>query len=446
MLVEILWIITLILANGIFSMSEMAIISARKVRLQQMVGDGNTRAREALTLAESPNHFFSTVQIGITLVGILTGAFGGATIADYLALQIAAIPTLAPYSEAIALGTVVLIITYLSLVLGELLPKRLALNSPEKIAVFIALPMRWLSYLTAPAVHLLSFSTEAIVRLLGIKPSVEPPVTEDELRSLLQLGTRAGVFEEAEQNMVENIFGLNDRRVSAVMTPHPEIVWIDIEATQEEVRHIIIEHSYSRFPVCQGDLDNLLGIVRAKDLLARSLAGQPLDLKGALRMPLFIPESMPVSKVVELFKTSRIHIAFVIDEYGSTQGLVTLKDILEAIAGDVTPGTTFGAEPQAIQREDGSWLLDGMLPVDEFKSLFHLDYLPEEERENYQTLAGLIMSRMGRIPISGDSFEWSQLHIEVVDMDGRRIDKVLVKPLHTDSSPVPNGREKTNSQ
>ncbi len=437
MLDEIIWIVALILTNGIFSMSEMAIVSARKTRLQQLAETGNVRARAALNLAESPNQFFSTVQIGITLVGILTGAFGGATIAEYLAAQIGLIPVLKPYSESIALGAVVLVITYLSLVLGELVPKRLALNMPERIAMVIAGPMRGISFLTAPVVFLLSASTELMVRTMGVRISEEPPVTEDELRMMLDLGTQAGVFEASEQDMVNNIFELNDRRVSMVMTPHPEIVWIDIESTEEEIRQVLTEHSYSRFPVGQGDLDNLLGIVRAKDLLVRSLAGYPLDLKSSLRTPLFVPESMPVAKVLELFKTSHIHIAFVIDEYGSTQGLVTLKDILEAIAGDVTPGTTFGAEPQAVQREDGSWLLEGMLAIDEFKSLFHLDSLPEEEHENYQTLAGFIMSYTGRIPTTGDFIEWNHLRLEVVDMDGRRIDKLLVKPLPDDPAPEP---------
>lgn len=426
MAVELIAILLLILANGLFAMSEMAVVSARKTRLEQWAAEGNKRARAALTLSQTPNRFLSTVQIGITLVGILSGAFGGATLAERIGNSLRRIPWIGDSGPAVALALVVLLITYLSLVFGELVPKRLALNNPERIAVGVAIPMQALAALTAPVSHVLAFSTEAVFRLLGIQPSTEPPVTEEELKVMLQQGTEAGIFEAAEQDMVENVFRLNDRRVSAVMTPHPDIVWLDVNEPLAELRRKIIESAYSRFPVCRGDLDNLLGVVRTKDLLARALNDQPLDLLNCLRSPLFVPEGMPVSKVLQLFRNSKTHIALVIDEYGSIQGLVTLKDLLEAIVGEITPGIAFDHEPEVVQREDGSWLVDGMLPIDEFKELFDLEMLPDEERSGYQTLGGFVMSQLGRIPQAGDHFEWQTLHFEVMDMDERRVDKVLV--------------------
>lgn len=429
MLVEIFAILLLILANGLFAMSEMAMVSARKARLEQWAEEGNGRARAALALSQAPNRFLSTVQIGITLVGILSGAFGGATLAERVGAQLSRVPWIGDSGPAVALALVVLLITYLSLVFGELVPKRLALNNPERIAVGVAVPMRVLAAITAPVAHVLALSTEGVFRLLGIRPSSEPPVTEEELKVMLQQGTEAGIFEEAEQDMVENVFRLNDRRVSAVMTPHPDIVWLDVNEPPAELRRKIIESAYSRFPVCRGDLDSLLGIVRTKDLLARALSDQPLDLLDCLRSPLFVPEGMPASKVLQLFRSSKTHIALVIDEYGSIQGLVTLKDLLEAIVGEITPGIAFNNEPEVVQREDGSWLVDGMLPIDEFKEFFDLEMLPDEERSGYQTLGGFMMSQLGRIPQAGDHFEWQMLHFEVMDMDERRVDKVLVARL-----------------
>ncbi len=429
MAVELIAILLLILANGLFAMSEMAVVSARKARLEQWAEEGNGRARAALALSQAPNRFLSTVQIGITLVGILSGAFGGATLAERLGAQLSRAPWIGDSGPAVALALVVLLITYLSLVFGELVPKRLALNNPERIAVGVAIPMRVLAAITAPVAHVLALSTEGVFRLLGIQPSTEPPVTEEELKVMLQQGTEAGIFEEAEQDMVENVFRLNDRRVSAVMTPHPDIVWLDVNEPPAELRRKIIASAYSRFPVCRGDLDNLLGIVRTKDLLARALNDQPLDLLNCLRSPLFVPEGMPASKVLQLFRNSKTHIALVIDEYGSIQGLVTLKDLLEAIVGEITPGIAFDNEPEVVQREDGSWLVDGMLPIDEFKELFDLEMLPDEERSGYQTLGGFVMSQLGRIPQAGDHFEWQALHFEVMDMDERRVDKVLVARL-----------------
>jgi putative hemolysin len=427
---EILIILLLVTANGLFAMSEIATVSARKARLQQMANKGDKRAQVALELANSPNRFLSTVQIGITLIGILAGAFGGATLAAKLVVVLREIPVIAPYSQALSLGIVVLIITYLSLVIGELVPKRLGLHSPERIATAVSQPLALLSVITAPIVHLLSASTELLLKLLNVQPSEEEPeATEEEIKILLQQGTEAGAFEEVEQDMVERVFRLGDRRVSTLMTPRPDVVWLDLEDSMEVNRQTLTEASYSRFPVCQDGLDNMLGIVHVNDLLNQSLAGQPIDLTRELRQALYIPESTHALKVLELFKQSSTHIALVVDEYGVIQGLVTLTDILEAIVGDLPVDET--EEPQIVQREDGSWLLDGMLSIDGLKELLDIEdeELPGEDRGNFHTLGGFVVMHLGHIPVSADHFEWGNFRFEVMDMDGNRVDKVLVVPV-----------------
>ncbi|MGJ5632502.1 hemolysin family protein [Nostoc sp. CALU 1950] len=430
---EILIILVLVIANGVFSMSEMAIVSARKVRLQQLANQGDAKARAALKLAESPNQFLSTVQVGITLIGILTGAFGGATIAEKLAIYVGRVPFLAPYSEPLSFGIVVLIITYLSLIVGELVPKRLALNNPERIASIVAIPMRALSAIASPMVYLLSASTDLILRVLGITASTEPQVTEEEIKILIEQGTEAGTFEEAEQDMVERVFRLGDRPVSYLMTPRPDIVWLDLDDSAEENRQKMVDSAYSRYPVCQGGLDNVLGVIPVTDLLARSFRGEPLDLTIGLRQPVFVPESTRGLKVLELFKQTITHMALVVDEYGVIQGLVTLNDIMSEIVGDV-PSTDGQDQPQAVQREDGSWLLDGMLPVEEFLELFGMEEWESDEHGSYQTLGGFVITHLGRIPTAADHFEWQGMRIEVMDMDGNRVDKVLVVPKASKSA------------
>ncbi|MCC5631634.1 hemolysin family protein [Nostoc sphaeroides CHAB 2801] len=430
---EILIILVLIIANGVFSMSEMAIVSARKVRLQQLANQGDAKAKAALKLAESPNHFLSTVQVGISLIGILTGAFGGATIANRLAVYVKLVPLLAPYSEPLSFGIVVLIITYLSLIVGELVPKRLALNNPERIASIVAIPMEALAAIASPVVFLLSASTDLILRLLGITASTEPQVTEEEIKILIEQGTEAGTFEEAEQDMVERVFRLGDRPVSYLMTPRPDIVWLDLDDSAEENRQKMVDSAYSRYPVCQGGLDNVLGVMPVTDLLARSFRGEPLDLTVGLRQPVFVPESTRGLKVLELFKQTITHMALVVDEYGVIQGLVTLNDIMSEIVGDV-PSTDGQDQPQAVQREDGSWLLDGMLPVEEFLELFGMEEWKSEESGSYQTLGGFVITHLGRIPAAADHFEWQSMRIEVMDMDGNRVDKVLVVPKGSKST------------
>lgn len=422
---EILIVFLLIVVNGIFVMSEMSIVSVRKVRLQQIANQGNVQARIALELANAPNQFLGTVQIGITLLAIVSGAFGESVIATRVGALLHLIPSLAPYSQAIASATAILIITYLTLVIGELMPKRLALNNPEKIATAVAIPMQMLSKITFPVVQLLSASTEMLMRLLNIRPSTEPLVTEEEVRVLIAQGTEAGTFEEAEQDMVERVFRLGDRRVSAVMTPRPEIVWLDLDDSAEMNRQAIIDSNHSRYLVCQGELDNVLGIIRVNDLLTDCLSNKPLDLTKALQRPVYVPESTPGLKILEMFKQSGTQMAIVVDEYGVIQGLVTLNDILEEIVGDI-PSINQVDEPQAVRREDGSWLVDGMLSVDEFFELFDIEELFREQRGNYHTVGGFVVTQLGRIPSPTDSFEWRNMRLEVMDMDGNRVDKVLV--------------------
>ena len=426
--IEILLVLLLIIVNGVFVMSELAIVSARKVRLQNLANQGNAKARVAWELANAPNQFLATVQIGITLLAILSGAFGESVIAKRLIPIFGLIPSLAPYSEAITSVIAVLLITYLTLIIGELVPKRLALNHPEPIASAVAIPMRMLATFASPIVYLLSASTDLVVRLMGIRPSTEPQVTEEEIRVLIEQGTEAGTFEEAEQDMVERVFRLGDRPVNALMTPRPDIVWLDLEDSAEENRNKMIDSGHSRFPVCQGGLDNVLGLMHVPDLLGRTLSGQPLDLTVSLRQPVFVPESTRGLKVLELFKQTGIHMALVVDEYGVIQGLVTLNDIMVEIVGDV-PSVDDLEEPQAVQRDDGSWLLDGMLPVDEFFEIFEIDELLGEHRGSYQTLGGFVITHLGRIPAAADHFEWQGMRFEVMDMDGNRVDKVLVIPM-----------------
>lgn len=418
---EILIIVLLTIINGVFSMSEAAVIASRRARLQQMVERGSSGAQAAIEISEEPNRFLSTVQIFITLVGIIGGAFGGATVAQEIADSLRGTPV-ARYADAIGFAVVVLFTTYLSLVIGELAPKRLALRSPERIAALIAAPMQTLSKLASPIVKLLSISTDAILRLLGMYESDDSPVTEEEITTMIQQGVEAGIFEEAEHDMVEGIFRLGDRRISSLMTPRTEIVWLNIQDSLEENQKKMMGGQYSRFPLCDGDLDHVLGLVEAKDMLATLFAGKPLDLAALNEEPIYVPEAMTSAKVLELFRESGVHMAFVIGEYGGLEGLVTVQDILEAIVGEG------GEDAEVVQRKDGSWLLDGLLSVDDLKDHLEVDDLPGEIG-HYETLSGFIMAQLGHIPKEGDAFEWSGFRFEVIDMDGMRVDKVLVNAV-----------------
>jgi putative hemolysin len=421
---EIIFIVILLIANGVFSMSEMAVVSARKARLQKRANDGEKGARAALELANNPGSFLPTVQIGITLVGILAGAFGGATIAEKLAPSLKRFPAIEPYADNISFGLVVLVITYFSLIVGELIPKRLALHSPEKIASAVAAPMRRLSALTSPLVRLLEGSTNGLLRLFGLRESSEPPITEDEIKVLIEQGIRAGVFEEAERDLIERTFHLGDRTVGELMVPRPDVVFLDLDDPPEVIKEVVSGNRLSRYPVIQGAADNVVGVVRAKDLLAREFTNQPFDLKAAMVPALYFPDTMPAFKAIEMFKSSRRHMAMVIDEHGGVEGLVTVNDILDALVGDI-PSMDEQEEQAVVRREDGSFLPDGALSVERLKQTLQLKQLPGEEDGGFQTLGGFLMMQLGRLPTVADHVQVGGWRFEVMDMDRRRVDKVL---------------------
>ncbi|XGV87060.1 MAG: hemolysin family protein [Limnothrix sp. BL-A-16] len=436
-LTELAIVAALTVANGIFSMSEMAIVSSRKTRLQNRAERGDRAARAALALAESPNQFLSTIQIGITLIGILTGTFGGASLSAELRPILEAVPPLAPMSGALSVVITVAGITYLSLVVGELVPKRLALGNPEQIAANVALPMRWLSWITAPVVYLLSHSTDLIVRSLGTTVSSEPQVTEEEIKLLLQQGTEAGTVEEAEQEIVERVLSLGDRPVSSVMTSRREVVWLDLDAPLHETIEQIINSHHQRFPVCRDSLDEVVGFIQVNDLLAQTLMNQTLNLTDCLRQPLIVPETTGTLRILEMFRETGLHIALVVDEYGVVQGLVTINDMLEAIVGDLTDVDEEDT-PKVVQREDGSWLVDGMLAIERMRDELDMAELPGEREGRYQTVAGFVIASLGHIPKATDTFHWNGFRFEVVDMDGNRVDKILVsKPSTAPSTSEP---------
>ena len=425
--------------NGVLAMSEIAVVSARKARLRQQADRGNTRAQAALELATDPTQFLATVQIGITLVGIFAGAFGEATLARYLGTVLGKIGALAPYADVIATTVVVLTVTYISLVIGELAPKRLALNNTEQIASLIAQPMQTLSAIARPLVWLLSVSTDSVVRILGIKPSDEPDISSKEIEIMVEHGTQIGVFEESEQDMIENVLRLDEWRVDAFMTPRTRITWIDLEDPEEKTKALLLDAQHSRFPVMEGDPDHAVGILYTKDMVVRHIKGEPFDIRATLRPVLFVPESMSPLRVLEIFKQKGKHIALVTDEYGSIQGMVTDMDILEAIAGEI-PAEGEPEEPRAQQREDGTWLVDGMLLIDRLWEVLDLETEMEGVYRGYQTVSGFAMTELNGLPSEGEQFEFHHQKFEIIDMDGRRIDKVLVTP-QTQEEEASKGKE-----
>jgi putative hemolysin len=386
---EIIVILLLILVNGLFAMSELAIVSSRRVRLQQMARDGNVGAEVALALAETPNRFLSTVQVGITLVGIFAGAIGGATLSQ------------------------------------SLVPKRVALVNTERIASIVARPMHTLSVITWPLVRFLSLATDLVLKIIRLEAKPKTALTEDEIRLLVEQGAQAGIIEEVEREMVESVFLLDDRPLEAIMTPRPEIIWLDVNAPNAEIRRIVKGSSHSRFPVCDGELDKALGLVRAKDLLAESLGSEEINLRQVMQKPLFAPENARALQVLERFRETGIHLAMLVDEYGGIEGLVTSFDILEAIVGDI-PTMDEIKRPPIVQREDGSWLVDGLIAVDDFKRAFKISVLPGEG--SYQTLGGFVVFMLGSVPGPGNYFGYGGFRYEVADMDGRRVDKVILSP------------------
>jgi putative hemolysin len=427
MAVELIIILLLILLNGLLAMSEIAVISARKALLQQRADEGDSGARVALELARSPGSFLSTVQIGITLVGILAGAFGGATIAKSLTAFLAGIPILAPYANLISVTLIVLTITFLTVVLGELAPKRIALNNSERLASRVAPPMQRLAAVSAPLVRLLNRSSELVLRLLRVQPGTLSPVTDEEIRIMIRQGREVGVFEPIEEEIVGQLFRLSDRTAVALITPRTEIAWIDINDDEAEIRRHIQRSAHSRFPVADGDLDNVQGVVRVRDLFANQSAGNALELRAVMQEPLFVPESIPALDLLDKFRHEPTKIALVIDEYGGLTGLVSMMDVVEAIVGAL-PDRQEPSEPEALQRDDGSWLVDGMLPLDEFEEMMaEVGAMPDPDGA-YRTVGGFVMGAVGRVPKEGDRFRWGDFKIEVVDMDDRRVDKVLVIP------------------
>jgi putative hemolysin len=431
-LLEIAVVLALVLLNGFFAMSEIAVVSARPARLEALARRGRRGARLALGLARDPGRMLSTVQIGITLVGVVAGAFGGARLAEPLAAALARLPALAPFSAEIAYTLVVAAITYLSLIIGELVPKHLALRGPERVAALVAPTVDLISRISTPAVRLLESSSRLVLRLLGSEAQPAETVTEEEVRTLIAEGARIGVFHRQEQEMIERVLRLADRPVRAIMTPRVELVWLDVETEPDEIVRIIRESGHSRFVVGNGSLDDVLGVVHVRRLLENCLAGRRLDLRAAVRAMLVVPDSMPVSRALEALRQARVSMALVVDEYGEVEGVVTAEDVLEALVGDM-PERRLGEEPAIVRRDDGSMLMDGLLAVDEVKLELGLDGLPEEE--SYHTLAGFLLAQLGRVPVEGEAVLYGGWRFEVVDMDGRRIDKVLVGPSAHDEAP-----------
>lgn len=432
---ELVILIGLIILNGVFAMSELAIVSSRRSRLQMLASEhGSAGAKVALELLEHPNRFLSTVQIGITFVGVLAGAFGGQTIARDLADTIRQqIPALTDAADTIGVIVVVGLTTYLSLVIGELVPKHIALNNPERVAALVAPPMRLLSRIAAPLVALLSFSTNIIVRLMGIRSSDDPPVTEMEILSMIREGAEAGFFADDEEGMVEGVLQLDDRRIGSIITPRTEIVWFDVNDDLETIREKLNDGTFTTYPIVDGNMDNVLGVVRSKDLLFEMLHNRPIDLRSLMVEPLFVPESVSIARVVQQFKATGIHTAMIVGEYGGIEGIVRMHDIVEEIFGELDSHA--GGDPDVVQRDDGSWLLDGQFPLNEFDDMFPDFSIPEREVGNYETVAGFVMARLGRVPDAADNFAYQGLYFEVMDMDEVRVDKVLVRVLETDDKP-----------
>lgn len=431
---DLLIILLLILLNGLFAMSEIAIVSSRRVRLQQMADEGDLGARAAITISEHPTRFLSSVQIGITLIGILSGAFGEAAITQRLLPVFLTIPLLAEHAKILATTCMVVGVTYVSLILGELVPKRMGMQAPERIARLVAPPMRAIAWLTMPLVSLLTFSTDFILHALGVHKHAGQPVTEEEIKVLMAEGTEAGIFDKSEQDLIENVLRLEDWQLAQIMTTRADMVFLDVQDSAEEQRMAIINARHGYLPVCRGGLTEIVGVVAMHDLLAQLLRGEALNIESALREPVIVPHSISPLSLLETFKLRRERFALVVDEYGGVQGLVTANDVMDPLVGQMAAtDDSISHDPDIVQREDGSWLLDGALPIERFRLLFpeETDTLEEGNRD-FQTLAGLVLFQRGHLPETGEHYEWQGLRIEIVDMDKRRIDKLLVKRLERD--------------
>ncbi len=425
---EIIFIFVLLLANGVFAMAEIALVAARKAKLKTLADEGHNGAKLAHELALSPGRFLSTVQVGITLVGTLAGAFGGARLANHLTPLIKNTGISESVSESISLFLVVALITYFSVIIGELVPKRLALINPERISSALARPMNALATSFSPVVNLLNHSSDFLMALLGVRKTKESAVSEEEVRVLIDEGLSAGVFKKAEKEMVEGVFELDEQTAGDLMTPRARMIWLSLDDTDDENWRKIAGSGHSHFPVYQETRDNVIGMVSVKSLWANlSLAGR-VELRALVTPPLYVPTAMPAGKLIESFKKSGKHIALVVDEFGGLQGLVTLNDVMMAIVGNL-PEREQRNDPKAMLRQDGAWLIDAMLDVDETKSSLGIeDDFPGEDINRFSTLGGFILHRLGHIPREGEKFLWDGFEFEIIDMDRQRIDKVLVTP------------------
>ncbi|MDR2924408.1 MAG: hemolysin family protein [Azoarcus sp.] len=420
---EIFVLVLLIVINGIFAMSEIALVTARRAKLTKLAEEGDAAAKVAVSLGEEPTRFLSTIQIGITSVGILIGFVSESALAMPFAGWLRERGLEQGFSEVTAITLVVALITYVTIVIGELVPKRIGQISPEGIALRVARPMAALAMLSRPAVRMLSGSTALLLRLLGLRDETPPGVTEEEIHALLEEGSESGIIEKNEHAMVRNVFRLDDRQIGSLMIPRSDIVWLDAERPLEENLVRVAESEHSRFPVCRSGLEEILGVISCKQLLGQTLKGGHPNLMGQLQSPVYVPETLTGMELLEQFRASASHMAFVIDEYGEVQGLVTLQDVMEAVTGEFRPDRQEDA--WAVRREDGSWLLDGLIPLPELKDLLGLKEVPEEDKGRYHTLSGMIMWLLGRLPRTGDVIAWEAWRLEVVDLDGKRIDKVL---------------------
>lgn len=424
----LLIIIILIILNGLLSMSELAIVSSRKGKLQKMLNEGKKNAKIVMDLINDPNQFLSTIQIGITLIGVLTGAFGGATLSEPLANVIA--PYI-PYATPISVFIVVIVTTYVSLVIGELVPKRIALNSPESVAIKVAKGMKILSKICGPLVTVLGASTNCVLKILRIQDDETNTVTEEEIELMIEEGRVEGTIEKEEQDIIKRVFKLDDQKVDMIMTPRNDIVWIDLEDNDETNKNKIIESKRSIFPIAKGELDDFIGVVQAKDILSYIFKKENINLEEIVKDPLIVPENLESLELLKQFKENQeyVHMSLIVDEFGSLVGLITLNDLLEGIVGDI-PGIDEDSEPKALKREDESWLIDGRYNLDRFKELFNYsEEFPEEKEDNYSTIAGFILSYIGKIPIEGEKFQWEKFCFEIMDMDGHQIDKILVTEI-----------------
>ncbi len=432
---EIIVIFLLLIANGVFAMAEIAVVSSNKARLRRLADQGNSTAKVALELAESPNRFLATVQIGITLVGIFAGAFGGATLAAKLAVPIGQVSFLAPYADKLAFGIVVVVITYFSLVMGELVPKRFGLSNPEGIAMAVAKPMNWLSRFAGPVVSFLSVSTEGLLRVLGFKQAKEAAVSEEEVRVMMQEGLRAGAFNKVESHIVHSALELDLLPVREIMTPRPKVIWLNQDDSHDQIWHKIVVSNHSHFPVYKGNRDHAVGVVSIKAIYANLAVGVGVKLKDLMTPPLIVPESQTVLQLVETFKQSGKHIALVTDEFGSLIGLVTLNDVMEAVVGEF-PSQGERAKPEARKRDDGSWLIDAMIDLEAVEKALPGFKFGGDAYTEYQTLAGYVVKQLGHVPKEGETFVAQSYLFEVLDMDRHRVDKVLVSPAK--NAPLPN--------